>query len=474
MMRSLRLRLAIGAMIAIAFVLLMAWLSLSRLFTDYVVKQYRAEMAAIIDTIAAEVVVSGDRLVLERDPADPRFQLPAGGRYWQISPTSGEPQRSRSLWDVVIDTQSPSAQLYQGFHDIEAPDGSPMLVHSQSLSLGDGPGAVRFTVHAGFSRRELDDALGAFHGRMRLMLLAMAAVLTGAAFLQGAIGLMPLRRLRERAAAVRAGRERDFGTAGPSEVQPLVSEINMLLAERETALARARARASDLAHGLKTPLTLLAQLAESLPPEERAVALQQVDAVRQRADRQLQAARMGVERMAATTVADLGAKVVGVLRPVTAERGIAWEIDIEPTLSLDIDPADFAECIGNLLDNASKWARSRVRLGARQAKDCVSITVDDDGPGIAGKDRERVLRRGASLHGSGVDDRSGTGLGLAISADIADAYGATLSLSQSPLGGLRAALTFPQKSRRPRSLSAAPMGLRISRLPACVFRDVWV
>ncbi|MBB4183604.1 sensor histidine kinase [Sinorhizobium terangae] len=445
MMRSLRLRLAIGAMIAIAFVLLMAWISLSRLFTDYVLKQYRAEMTSIIDTIAAETTASGGGLQLEREPADPRFRLPTGGRYWQISPASGEPQRSRSLWDVVIDTDSPPVHAYQGFAQVEGPDGSPMLVHSEHLSLGDGPAAVSFTAYAGFSRKELDDALGAFHDRMRLMLLAMAGVLAGAAFLQGAIGLMPLQRLRQRAAAVRAGRESDFGTAGPSEVQPLVSEINMLLAERESALERARARASDLAHGLKTPLTVLAHLAEHLPPDERAAALQQVDAVRQRADRQLQAARMGVERMAATTVAELGTRVVNVLRPVTVEKGIAWEVDIEPALSLDIDPADFAECIGNLLDNASKWARSRIRLGARNAEDCVVIEIDDDGPGVDDKNRELVLRRGAHLDDHGPEQRSGSGLGLAISADIAEAYGATLRLARSPLGGLQAALIFPRR-----------------------------
>ncbi|OCP07476.1 MULTISPECIES: ATP-binding protein [unclassified Ensifer] len=450
MIRSLRLRLAIGASVAIGLVLLVVWYSLSSLFTGYVVGRYRAEMATLVDTVAAQVRVRNDQLVLPREPADPRLSLPAGGRYWQLSRDGGAPIRSRSLWDTVIDIGQASAPRHLGFLEVEGPDGAPVLVYQQSLTLGEGVGARRFAVAAGFSRGELDDALSAFHGQIRLMLLATALVLAGAALLQGALGLAPLARLRERAARVRSGEERDFGSAGPSEVQPLVSEINLLLAERETALAQARARASDLAHGLKTPLTVLAQLAESLPQEQRAIALEQVDLVRQRADRQLQAARMGVERMATTSIASLGNKLVSVLRPVTAERGVAWEIDVDPSISLDVDPADLAECLGNLLDNAARWAQARIRLSAEEDHGRVRIAIGDDGPGVAESDREHVMRRGAHGSAAGPASASGSGLGLAISADIAEAYGAVLSLGQSPLGGLEAALAFDARGRRHR------------------------
>lgn len=449
MMRSLRLRLAVGAVIAIGLVLLVVWLSLTRLFTDYVVGRYRSEMMTIIDTLAVELTVRDGRLFLAREPADPRFGLPAGGRYWQISPVNGQPIRSRSLWDAVIN-QGPADRRYEGFSVSEGPDGLPMLVHSQALALGENPTATRFIASAAFPQKELDAALGDFQGRLRIMLLATAGVLAAAAFLQGAIGLMPLRRLGERAASVRAGRDRDFGTSGPSEVQPLVSEINLLLKEREVALERARGRASDLAHGLKTPLTVLAQLAERLPPEERILALRQVDLARQRAERQLQAARMGVERMATTSVLGLGGKLVSVLRPVTAERHIIWRVSIESSLSLDVDPADLAECLGNLLDNAAKWARSLICFSAHRSRDEIRILIEDDGPGIAESDREAILQRGVQLDNPDDAKPEGAGLGLAISADIAEAYGATLTLDKSELGGLKAILTFPlQVTRRP-------------------------
>ncbi|NUS71725.1 MAG: HAMP domain-containing histidine kinase [Ensifer adhaerens] len=455
MIRSLLLRLAIGASVAICLVLLVVWLSLSRLFTDYVAGRYRAEMATLVDTVAAQVRVRNGELVLPREPADPRLSLPAGGRYWQLDRDGGTALRSRSLWDTVIDADRPSAPHHLGFLEAEGPDGSPILVYRQALTLGEGADAKRFAVIAGFARGELDDALSAFHGRIRLMLLATAVVLAGAAFLQGALGLLPLVRLRERAARVRSGEEKDFGLAGPSEVQPLVSEINLLLAERATALAQARARASDLAHGLKTPLTVLAQLAEGLPREHRDIALEQVDLVRQRADRQLQAARMGVERMATTLIADLGNKLVSVLRPVTAERDVAWEVDIDPSISLDVDPADLAECLGNLLDNAAKWARARIRLSAEVVDGRVRITVGDDGPGVDEGDREQAMRRGGHSANAAPGHASGNGLGLAISADIAEAYGATMSLGQSVMGGLEVALIFDVGggSRRPRDPS---------------------
>lgn len=441
-MRSLRLTLATGAVVAIGLVLLVLWLLLSRLFTDYVVGRYRSEMTAIVDTVAAQLTLENGRIALVSEPTDPRFALPAGGRYWQVSPVTGDAIRSRSLWDTII-PMAGQIDRYENFEVAEGPDGAPILVHSQILTLGDGPSAMQFMAQAAFPRKELDDTVAAFHGSLRQMLLATASVLAAGALLQGAIGLRPLRRLRDRAALVRSGRERNFGTEGPREVQPLVGEINLLLAERETAIERARARASDLAHGLKTPLTVLSSLAERLPNEDRTLALQQVELIRQRADRQLQAARMGVEQMATTSVMSLGGKLVNVLRPVTGERGIAWDVDIDPDLAIDVDAADLAECLGNLLDNAAKWARSRIRLSAQAEGRTIMVAIEDDGPGIADSDRALLLKRGTQFLPQVDGPTVGTGLGLAISADIAKAYGADLRLDRSALGGLRAAIAFP-------------------------------
>ncbi len=242
-----------------------------------------------------------------------------------------------------------------------------------------------------------------------------------------------------------------MGAAGPSEVLPLTTELNLLLQERATAVERARARASDLAHGLKTPLTVLSHLADHLPEKEKGIALEQVDLIRQRADRQLQAARMGVEQMATTSVATLAGKLVNVLRPVTAARGIKWVTRIDRAMVIGIDPADLAEALGNLLDNAAKWAASQIGITAGTGDGEAWVRVEDDGPGIAEDAYDEVLRRGGSL-GS---QESGSGLGLAIAVDIAEAYGGRVTLGRSALGGLEVTLHLPLKDLRRRQESPA-------------------
>lgn len=444
MIASLRFRLAAGALLAIALVLLATGFILSSVFTDYVVKRYRSEMAAVMDQLAAETEFRDGALVVRRKPSDPRFQLPASGRYWQILPAGGSPVRSPSLWDTVLDPHADPAAY--GFTRAVGPDGLPVLVAERALVLrgnADGSMAIAFRVLSAFPADELEASLDDYHSTLRIMLLLTAAVLTGAAYLQGAIGLRPLIRLREQVGLVRAGTASLVADDGPSELKPLVTELNLLLRERQTALERARARASDLAHGLKTPLTVLQQLADRLPEADRALARQQVELVRQRADRQLQAARLGVEQMASTQLSGLCGKLVMVLAPMTRERAIRWENRIPADLAVGADAADLAECLGNILDNASKWAASAIVIEAAQTPDGrISMLIRDDGPGIAEADRERLLERGERGEPAG-GTVSGSGLGLAISRDIVTAYGGSLSLEPSEGGGLAVRLDLP-------------------------------
>ena len=442
MTRSLGLRLAGGAIIAIALALSVVWWTLEEQFSTYVASRYREEMQVVSDAVAAGLVIRNGQLVLQREPADTRFANPFGGRFWQVSPEDGDPIRSRSLWDTVLPDHF-SMQPAYGFSRAEGPEGRPLLVLSQPSMLNAGGTTHRFIIHAAFPESEFDTALGDFQNRLRVMLLTTALLLSFAAFLQGFLGLEPLRRLRTHVAAVREGRENRITGSGPSEVQPLVSELNQLLKERENAVERARSRASDLAHGLKTPLTVLAHLAESLPDRERAIALEQVDLILQRAGRQLQAARMGVERMSETPLAVLVRRLASVFAPVTEERGIVWSIDIDEALVLPTDPADLAEALGNLLDNAAKWTCSHIHVSARRLGQEIIISIADDGPGVAEADRATILERGGSF-GEG----SGHGLGLAIAADISAAYGGKVTIGRSEWNGLLVELSVSTTSER--------------------------
>lgn len=443
MIRSLRFRLAMGAVVAIGLSLALVWVALSRLFTDYVVNQYLTEMTVLSDSLTASVIVTDGKVTLTAAPSDPRLNLPAGGRYWALEEKETILERSRSLWDTTISEAAMKRSDYGPFLETTGPDGQPMLVLSQDSSLGDGADTRSFCIYTAFPKAELETALQGFHHELLRMLLVTAALLAAAATIQAIVGLSPLDRLRQKVNDIRKGDLARMSDEGPAEVRPLVREIDLLLAEREEAIERARSRASDLAHGLKTPLTVISQLAASMEPGPAEMTLKQVDLIRQRADRQLQAARLGVERMMSADVGELAAKLIQVLKPARAEHPLDWHLDISGEVRVEADPADLAEALGNVLDNASKWARSSIAVAIRREGEDVVVRISDDGPGIAPDEQASALERGNHDTANG-----GSGLGLAITSDIVEAYGATLALGRSDAGGLEVTLRFPVKSVR--------------------------
>jgi signal transduction histidine kinase len=437
MIQSLRLRLFIGAVLALAFILLLVASGLSQIFSNYVADRYRIDMSAIIDQLAASVEFQGGKARMTKQPGDPRFDLPGSGLYWEVVAENGMVFRSRSLWDVELSPEDLTEGPY-GFRLGEGPDGEPLLVQLREVELETPEGNRPLTLLAAFDRKVIDNAIAEYRGAMIIMLVLTAAVLLAAAFLQIGIGLAPLSRLQKALSLVRSGRSDQLPDAGPTELRPLVTELNGLLKERETAVERARARASDLAHGLKTPLTVLLQLADNLPERERDMIRQQVDLIRQRADRQLQSARLGVEQMAQTGLASLTGKLISVLAPVTAARDVAWKVDLDEQLTVDMDPADLAEALGNVLDNATRFARTEIAVAAEREGEHIRLDVADDGPGVAEEALPEIAARGVHL----VEDE-GTGLGLAITSDILTAYGGSLAFARAASGGLKVSLLLP-------------------------------
>ena len=278
-----------------------------------------------------------------------------------------------------------------------------------------------------------------------MVLIAMVLMLAGLA--QVRRGVSPLERLRERLAAVRDGRDRRLAGSYPSEVQPLVDDLNALLDDRERAVERALGTAGDLAHGLKTPLAVLSQEAEGAAAaghRELAATLgQQVERMRRQVEYHLAHARAGASAGAAPGVrcpiAESAEALARTLRRLYAERGLAIEVDVPPEHAVRSRREDLDEMLGNLLDNACKWARSRVAVASSQDGGSVAITVDDDGPGLPRALRESVLQRGVRAD----EAAPGSGLGLAIVRDLAELYGGSIALEDSPAGGLRARLRLP-------------------------------
>jgi len=258
--------------------------------------------------------------------------------------------------------------------------------------------------------------------------------------------LMPFRRLREGLMAVRVGDTRRVEGAYPSEVQPLIDDLNALLEDRERAVKRAVATAGDLAHGLKTPLALLAQEADragaSGDPELAGSIAQQVERMSRQVSYHLaraRAAASGSVNAGRCPVAACAEALVRTLLKLYADRTLDISSTIAPDLCARAQREDLDEMLGNLLDNACKWANSRIVLEASRIGTMLVLTLDDDGPGLAHALRSVVLERGIRID----EAAPGSGLGLAIVRDLAELYGGSISLEDSPLGGLRARLSLP-------------------------------
>jgi signal transduction histidine kinase len=275
----------------------------------------------------------------------------------------------------------------------------------------------------------------------------VCAIFLAAGLIQVRRGWSPINQLRARLIGLREGRARRLEGEYPTEVEPLVGDLNALLDERQRTVERARAKAGDLAHGLKTPLAVLAQEAERASAAgqlDLAHSIrQQVERMRRQVDYQLAQARVGASGQtpppAPIPVEEAAGGLARTLLRLHADRGLTIAVDVAPDLHVRVDREDLDEMLGNLLDNACKWARCRAAVSAMRDGNRLVLIVDDDGPGIDASMRTTVLERGVRAD----EVAPGSGLGLSIVRDLAQAYGGTVTLDGSPSGGTRAKLTLP-------------------------------
>lgn len=445
---SLRLRLFAAGAVSILLALTIAAAGLMLLFERHVERRVVLELEADLRQLVSGLTRNAaGALEVSRFPAEPRFLEPLSGLYWQIVQQPDNPVlRSRSLWDSILDL--PPDALADGEvhrHVLRGPDGASLLTVERSVALPETLGGGRIRVAVAIDNQEITTAARAFGADLAPALAGLALVLITAAWLQVTIGLRPLDAVRRRLGEVRAGNAARLGAAFPDEVRPLTAEVDHLLEAQEKAIARARARAADLAHGLKTPLTVLASTAEDLRDRGDTVIADEVasvaDGMRRHVERELARARAGlpgrgVPIQAIRPVAD---RVVDVLRRTPRGQDLDWRIDLDDRLGAAIDPQDLAELLGNLAENAAKWANGTVRFTGTADSDGVTVAVEDDGPGIPDTAIGTALVRGGRLD----EAQPGTGLGLAIVSDLVEAYGGSLTLSRSALGGLKAAIRLP-------------------------------
>jgi signal transduction histidine kinase len=431
---SLRLRLIAAALVFISLALFLAGFAIARLFEYEVEMRVKRELDSHLLQLAGALQVDAEgKLRVTRKLADPRFELPYGGLYWQVS--AEDPKQilvSRSMWDGTLELDASGRGL--------DPDGQPVVSSTRDITLPAGPRRLKLHLIAAIHQSEIDAAVTAFRAPLGWSLALIGAALLAAAWFQVMLGLGPLRRLRESLTAIRAGRAKSLGDDFPDEVAPLIGEFNVVLEAQDASLARARARAGELAHGLKTPLTVLSAIATSLAGKrstEAAEIDEQVDAMRRHVERQLARARLSIGKsVSGSNLREVTERVTGTMRRAPRGDAIAWQNDVNPAAAVPMESQDLTELLGNLLDNARKWAKSTVRIAFADGV----LSVEDDGPGVPGEETERILERGIRLD----ESTQGSGLGLAIVRDIVGLYGFILTLESSPLGGLAVRIRFPQ------------------------------
>ncbi len=448
-MTRLSVRLLGFGVVVVAVSLGLAGLGLGILFERHASRQLSAALDLHLTELIGSVEVTADGgLQIPRPPADPRFEAPLSGLYWQVE-AGAERLRSRSLWDqtLALPVDQP-ADAERHDHWLSGPSGQRLLVAERLVRLNAADRTISVRFAAATDLADLAEARRRFMADLSLGLGVLAAVLLCGAAAQVYLGLEPLRRLASAVAEVRRGARGRVADRGPAEVQPLIEELNGLIEAREAAAAKARHRAADLAHGLKTPLAALAHDAEAvarlghqgLADEMRAT----LDAMRRHVDRELTRARLETRHgsKARAPVDTIARRVAATLARTPDGERVTFEFDGNPMASFPLEADDLAEALGNLLENAARHAEAEVRVGWSVSDTAAILTIDDDGPGLSPADRTRMLERGARLDQLG----PGSGLGLAIVADIAIAYGGCLTLGAATAGGLRATITVPNSA----------------------------
>jgi signal transduction histidine kinase len=440
MTRSLRARFAWAGVAMTALVMLAIGIVTQGLFERHVEREAEAQLDADL-RLLARITAAGEGIAPSLPPLpDPRFLEADSGLYWQLrDERTGEVWRSPSLGAFVLAV--PPDALRQGQthrHILRGPEDGKMIALERRI------GAELRAVVA-VDRKVLRAANRAFLWEFLPVLASLAAGMLLASAVQGAIALYPIARARSALGELRAGQRELLGGALPSELDGLAHEFDALLEAQRRGARIARERAADLAHGLRTSLALLNARARDLDARGEDDAARDIreltSAMEARLSRELARAHIhGPAQLGArAALAPLARRIAEAVGRSPLGEHLAWEIMVPEDLALQADEGDLVELLGSLLDNAAKWARTRLRLTATARPDGVVLCVEDDGPGIAPQDRRAALTRGVRLDAS----VSGTGLGLAIAQDIVAAYGGTLHLEAGEWGGLRVRILLP-------------------------------
>lgn len=441
----LRLRLLLGAMAGVMGALVIAWMVMVMLFDRHIERRVQDELQTIAVPLFADLNLDETgAVVVDNPPSDPRFELPDSGMYWQI--THGvERLRSRSLWDESLASTDLPPQA-EGWHyrRIGGPFAQRVLQIERWITLEDAEFPILIQVAQ--SEKQMLAARNEFAREMALFLCVLWLVLVAAAWLQVRFGLRPLSTIQSELSRLHQSPEARISHNHPVEITPLITAINELAEMRARDLDRAKRRAADLAHSLKTPLSALKEVSRQVRDVgaiPQAGALDELIAATSTAvDAELARSRIGAiqtDGSAASSVPlDIAERVISVVSRSPEGADVVFEVDIDGRHTLPLANEDLLEILGALVENAARFARHRVRISMRVTDGARILSVEDDGDGLE-IPVALALNRGARLDES---DTRHQGLGLSIARDLVEATGGEISLSHASLGGLRITMVW--------------------------------
>jgi signal transduction histidine kinase len=452
---SLALRLFVAATGCVVVILLVTGFVLSSLYRQAVERAFDRRLGVYLRTLVADVASpeeSGDKF--PQSLAEPLFELPLSGWYWQVTrldTPKPEIRSSRSLWDgglphlQDLGVQASAGGSRQGYSP--GPEEQKLRIVERLIDLGD---EGRFLVALAGDAAEIEDEIRSFDKALAITFGLLAAVLLLTTMFQVRFGLAPLKRISAALAAIRSGAAERLEGRFPVEIGPLARETNALIDANREIVERARTHVGNLAHALKTPLSVIVNEAAARGDDPLAAKVrEQVDIMRDQVTRHLERARLAARVTVVGTVTEVPPVVSALARTMEKthrEKTISVDLEMPEHARFRGERQDLEEMVGNLLDNAFKWAQSRVsvevmceRPDPAAERQIVRIIVDDDGPGLTHAQREQVARRGRRLD----ETKPGSGLGLSIVVELAGLYGGGLTLGTAPVGGLRADLVLP-------------------------------
>jgi len=448
---SLSVRLVAGAMVWLVVMLAVGGGVLALAFRETVEREFSQRLDAMLRAMIAVTEIAPDGTIVQVRPlGDPRFDQVFSGWYWQVTGPSGRRLRSRSLWDAVIAPADGGNALTT--RRVVGPNGEPLLVAERDLEFPGADGPVHLMIAGDLG--EMAEGVRQFDLLLISALGLLGAGMAIAVLIQVRFGLRPLRAMAADLEAVREGERVHLSGRYPNEIAPLAQAVNAVLDRDAELIERARTHVGNLAHALKTPLAIVA--AEVEDSSAGGAVRRQVETMRRLIERHLgrAAAVAGAGRALGMKVPirEVAQEMAAALTRVFAERNLDIVVDVALDAAFRGRRDDLEEILGNLMENACKWAAGRVRVASGEAADGLVLSVEDDGPGLSEEQAALASTRGARL-----DEREpGWGLGLSIVADLVDVNGGAMEFSGSALGGLAVTIRFPHHALLPGAAGPTP------------------